>query len=73
MNFNVRGAVIQNLTSMSEQELRELVDDSIKQGKEQLLPGLGVVLELIWSQLDDSEQGELITKLHQHLSSGSKS
>lgn len=45
MNFDIRGAVIHNIHNMNEEELQELVVDSIQQREEKLLPGLGFYLK----------------------------
>ncbi|MCH5584478.1 small acid-soluble spore protein SspI [Shimazuella sp. AN120528] len=64
MNFNIRGAVIQNIQHMDNSELTGLIEDSITQGEEKLLPGLGVLFEVIWKNSDPSEQQHMIQTLH---------
>jgi small acid-soluble spore protein I (minor) len=56
MNFNIRGAVIHNIQQMDNSELTGLIEDSISQGEEKLLPGLGVLFEVIWKNSDPNEQ-----------------
>ncbi|SFI80806.1 small acid-soluble spore protein SspI [Thermoflavimicrobium dichotomicum] len=68
MNFNVRGAVIHNIRNLSTQELQDLVQDSIQQGEEKLLPGLGVIFEVIWKNSSPTQQQQMIQTLHQQLS-----
>lgn len=63
MNFDIRGAVIHNIKNMSEPELNNMVNDSIKQGEEKLLPGLGVVFEIIWQNSDPSTREKMIHTL----------
>lgn len=67
MNFNIRGAVIQNIHTMNSEELQELVVDSIQQGEEKLLPGLGVLFEVIWKNSSDTERRNMIETLHQSI------
>ncbi|MFC7442889.1 small acid-soluble spore protein SspI [Laceyella putida] len=67
MNFNIRGAVIHNIHTMNPQELQELVVDSIRQGEEKLLPGLGVLFEVIWQNSSTEERNHMIETLHQSL------
>ncbi len=67
MSFNIRGAVIHNIQKLSTQELTDLVEDSIRQGEEKYLPGLGVIFEAIWTQCDPRLQQQMISILHQRL------
>lgn len=64
MNFPIRGAVIHNIQNMSPQELENMVNDSIERGEEKLLPGLGVLFEVIWENCDQKQKDEMIHTLH---------
>jgi small acid-soluble spore protein I (minor) len=66
MDFNIRGAVIQNIQHMNNNELAGLIEDSI-QGEEKLLPGLGVLFEVIWQNSDPTEQQNMIETLHEKI------
>ncbi len=68
MNFDIRGAVINNIHTMNEQELQELIVDSIQRGEEKLLPGLGVLFEVIWQNSSSNDREEMIDTLRQSLS-----
>lgn len=67
MNFNIRGAVIHNIKHMDNTELIGLIEDSITQGEEKLLPGLGVLFEVIWRHSDPQEQQHMVETLHQQV------
>jgi small acid-soluble spore protein I (minor) len=67
MNFNIRGAVIHNVQHMDNTELTGLIQDSITQGEEKLLPGLGVLFEVIWKHSDLDEQTLMVERLHQQV------
>jgi small acid-soluble spore protein I (minor) len=67
MNFNIRGAVIHNIQQMDNSELTGLIEDSISQGEEKLLPGLGVLFEVIWKNSDPNEQQNMINILHEKI------
>lgn len=67
MNIDVRGAVIHNIQHMSEQELTDMVNDTLQRREEKLLPGLGVLFEIIWEHSDVSSRNQMIGTLHQHL------
>ncbi|MDR6226531.1 small acid-soluble spore protein SspI [Desmospora profundinema] len=67
MNFPIRGAVIHNVQDMSPKELHNMVNDSIERGEEKLLPGLGVLFEVIWENCDQTKKDELIDTLHNNM------
>jgi small acid-soluble spore protein I (minor) len=67
MNFDIRGAVIHNIHTMNPQELQELVVDSIQQGEEKLLPGLGVLFEVIWKNSTPTDRNHMIQTLYNAL------
>ncbi|PTX55034.1 small acid-soluble spore protein I (minor) [Melghirimyces profundicolus] len=66
MNFPIRGAVYYNIQDMNPEELKNMVSDSI-QGEEKLLPGLGVVFEVIWQNSSPQERDRMIETLHEHI------
>lgn len=72
MNFNIRGAVLHNISGMGEQELEGMIIDSIKQGDEKLLPGLGVLFEVIWNNSSEQDRDHMVDTLHNQLTSGPK-
>ncbi len=51
MNINLREAILHRLQNKTESELEKMISDSIG-GEERVLPGLGVILEMVWSELD---------------------
>lgn len=47
MNITLREAIIQRVTDKNDDELTGIIEDSVG-GAEQVLPGLGVLFEIIW-------------------------
>ncbi|MDA8354546.1 MAG: small acid-soluble spore protein SspI [Firmicutes bacterium] len=66
MNFPIRGAVYFNIQDMSSDEMKNMINDSI-QGEEKLLPGLGVVFEVIWENSSQQEKDQMVETLHQNI------
>ncbi|WP_372008461.1 small acid-soluble spore protein SspI [Paenibacillus chitinolyticus] len=66
MILSLRQAIVQRVEGKSNDELKEIIDDSID-GQEQALPGLGVLFEVIWKNIDSEKQSELVAALHDHL------
>lgn len=67
MNLNIRGAVLHNIKEMNQQQMEDLIQDSIQKGDEKYLPGLGVLFEVIWNHSDTDERNQMIETLHQQV------
>jgi len=67
LNFNIRGAILHNLKKMSENELTKMIQDSIQQGDEKFLPGLGVLFELVWNHSEPNQREQIIQLLHDQI------
>lgn len=67
MNFNIRQAVLANVSGNTQGELEATIVDAIQNGEEKLLPGLGVLFEVIWKNADQQEQSEMLTTLENGL------
>jgi len=63
MDLNLRKAILQNIKENSRDELEMTIVDAIQDGEEKLLPGLGVLFELIWKQSDENEKLEMLEAL----------
>ncbi|KMY43544.1 small acid-soluble spore protein SspI [Bacillus sp. FJAT-27916] len=63
MNLNLRNAIIHNVTGNSQQELEATIVDAIQSGEEKMLPGLGVLFELIWQKASNEEKHEMLELL----------
>lgn len=66
VSFPIRGAVYYNIKEMGPQQLKSMVEDSI-QGEEKLLPGLGVLFEVIWKNSNPNDRKAMIQTLHNSL------
>ncbi|SHE52165.1 small acid-soluble spore protein I (minor) [Seinonella peptonophila] len=67
MNFNIRGAVLHNVKEMEETEIVSMIQESIQNGEEKFLPGLGVLFEVIWNHSDQHARDTMIHTLHDQL------
>ncbi|QXE00661.1 small acid-soluble spore protein SspI [Terribacillus sp. DMT04] len=62
MDLDIRRAILANIKNNNEEQLEATITDSIG-GREVLLPGLGVLFELIWQHADDNEKAEMVDAL----------
>jgi small acid-soluble spore protein I (minor) len=65
--LNLREAIINRMQNKTEEELQDIIQDSIG-AEERVLPGLGVLFEIIWQNCESPLQQTLIHTLHEHLS-----
>ncbi|ALC89731.1 small acid-soluble spore protein SspI [Bacillus sp. FJAT-18017] len=63
MDLNLRAAVIHNIANNTQQELEDTIVDAIQNGEEKMLPGLGVLFEIIWNNSSEDEKKEMLEAL----------
>jgi small acid-soluble spore protein I (minor) len=63
MNLNLRHAILQNVSGNSQDELRDTIVDAIQNGEEKMLPGLGVLFEVIWQNATEQDRSEMLQVL----------
>lgn len=71
MDLDIRRAILHNIKDNSRDELEATIVDAIEDGQEKLLPGLGVLFELIWKQSSDKERLEMLEALEKSVRSSS--
>ncbi|MBQ9014033.1 MAG: small acid-soluble spore protein SspI [Bacilli bacterium] len=67
METDIRKYIINNFKDDNESEIKEAINDTIKEGLEEALPGLGVFMEIIWKNSDNKLKKELLEILKAHL------
>ncbi|WP_339228339.1 small acid-soluble spore protein SspI [Oceanobacillus sp. FSL K6-2867] len=72
MNLNLRKAILSNIATNDQQQLEATIVDAIQNGEEKMLPGLGVLFELIWNQSAEQDRKEMVDALEQGVKSASQ-
>lgn len=67
MNLNLRNAIIDNVTGNTQDQLQDTIVDAISNGEEKMLPGLGVLFEIIWQNSSTEDKQEMIQTLESGL------
>jgi small acid-soluble spore protein I (minor) len=67
MDLNLRHAICENLTGNDEEQIRATILDAINSGEEKMLPGLGVLFELMWKKSNPDQQEEVLSQIKQGL------
>lgn len=68
MGLNLRNAILHNVSGNTQDQLQETIVDAIQSGEEKMLPGLGVLFEVIWQNSTDEEKKEMLYALESGLS-----
>ncbi|WP_409297303.1 small acid-soluble spore protein SspI [Peribacillus sp. SCS-26] len=67
MNINLRHAVVHNVTGHTPDQIEATILDAIQKGEEKMLPGLGVLFEILWKNAPENEKKEMIQLLENGL------
>ncbi|WP_409302080.1 small acid-soluble spore protein SspI [Peribacillus sp. SCS-155] len=67
MNFNLRNAIYQNISGNTQEQLEDTIVDAIQAGEEKMLPGLGVLFEVIWQNSSEKERNDMLQALESGL------
>ena len=63
MKIDIRNSIYQNFKGADANEFRTCIEDSIADGKEVTLPGLGVLFEALWSKIDNKKKDDILNIL----------
>ncbi|MCD7032828.1 small acid-soluble spore protein SspI [Metabacillus sp. GX 13764] len=67
MDLNLRNAVIHNVSGNNQEQLEHTIVDAIQSGEEKMLPGLGVLFEVLWQHSAENDKREMLQTLEQSL------
>jgi small acid-soluble spore protein I (minor) len=67
MNLNLRNAIIHNVSGNTHAELKDTIVDAIQNGEEKMLPGLGVLFEVIWKNASEQDKQDMLQALESGL------
>lgn len=65
MGLNLRNAILSNISGNKQDQLEATIVDAIQSGEEKMLPGLGVMFELIWQHADEQEKKDMLEALEE--------
>ncbi len=67
LDISIRGYIKNNFKDSNEKEINEAIEEAITEGKEEALPGLGALFELVWTNSTNKEKNEFSKKIKQCL------
>ena len=50
MNIDIRKAVLHNIHKNNQQQIKDTITDAVARNEEVVLPGLGVLMEVLWKE-----------------------
>ena len=56
MNISIREHIKKNFKDCSIEELKESIEESVKSDDEVVLPGMGVLFEILWKSTSNQEE-----------------
>ena len=62
-NIKIRDYIINNFKDDEEKTIKKAIEESIQEGDEVTLPGMGVFFEIIWQESTDDEKNKILTTL----------
>lgn len=64
--MNIKEYIIKNLKECSIMDVKETVVASVNSNDEVVLPGLGVLFEMVWNNSDSTFQNEMVEIIYEH-------
>jgi len=61
MDISIRKHILSNLDDSNFDQVKEVISESIRDGEELTLPGLGVLFEILWNHSNDDEKARIVT------------
>ena len=62
-DIKIRDYIINNFKDDSEETIKNAIQESIKEGDEVTLPGMGVFFEIIWQESNENEKQKILETL----------
>ena len=67
MNIDIRKSVIKNFEGSGIDDIRNSIEESIKDNDEITLPGLGVFFEILWNNSDEDDRDFILRSIEKSL------
>lgn len=67
MNIDIRNYIINNFKNSNIEDIKDSIEESLKENDEITLPGMGVFFEILWKNTDDSGKDFILNILKNSL------
>jgi small acid-soluble spore protein I (minor) len=70
MNTDIRNYIMNNFKDGNKDEIKQSIEESVRDKDEITLPGLGVFFEVLWNASDDECKEKMLNMLSENLKEG---
>ena len=67
MNIDIRKHIINNFKDDNKETIKSAIEESIEDGDEVTLPGMGVFLEIIWKNSSEEGKDKIATMIIEYI------
>lgn len=67
MEIDIRNHIRNNFKNSDENEIEDSIESSIKSKDEVVLPGLGVLFEILWNNCSDKMKNDILFTIHNNV------
>ena len=65
MNIDIRKNILENFKDAKLEDIKESIKEAVKDKDEIVLPGLGVLFEILWKNSDDNQKKEILQNIYE--------
>lgn len=67
MNIDIRKNILENFKDAKLEDIKESIMEALKDKDEIVLPGLGVLFEILWKNSDDNQKKEILQNIYEEI------
>ena len=64
MNIDIRKNILENFKDAKLEDIKESIKEAVKDKDEIVLPGLGVLFEILWNNSNDNQKNEILQNIY---------
>lgn len=65
MNIDIRKNILDNFKDAKLEDIKESIKEAVKDKDEIVLPGLGVLFEILWNNSNDNQKNEILQNIYE--------
>ena len=65
MNIDIRKNILDNFKDAKLEDIKESIKEAVKDKDEIVLPGLGVIFEILWNNSNDNQKNEILQNIYE--------
>ncbi len=65
MNIDIRKNILENFKDAELEDIKESIKEAVKDKDEIVLPGLGVLFEILWNNSNDNQKNEILQNIYE--------